>query len=319
MSFAIENKIEQGFAKIMLKDNSNNTSAEIIPSCGGILHAFKIHHNNTLLNVIDNYNDADDFAKHVTSKGFKSCKLSPFACRIKNGNYTFGGTKYTTKKFLLNGSALHGLIYDAAFEIIVQHTDEEKASVILKYKYRGDEKGYPFDYDCLIKYQLQKENALHITTEIINKSNGLMPIQDGWHPYFTFGGKIDNLQLEFQAKEKVEFDSELIPTKKLLPYDTFNSLKKIGSENFDDCFTLNFEELQPLCILRDSEKRIQLEIKPEKSYPYLQIYTPLHRDSIAIENLSAAPDAFNNAMGSITLASQEAVQFNTTYKITLLS
>src|SRR6266481_6297234 len=98
MSFAIENKTENGFAKIILTDNSNNTSAEIIPSCGAILHAFKIAHNNTSLNIIDNYNDADDFTKHVTSKGFMSCKLSPFACRIKNGTYTFDGTKYTIEK-----------------------------------------------------------------------------------------------------------------------------------------------------------------------------------------------------------------------------
>jgi len=318
MLFAIENKAEQGFNKVILKDNSNLTSVEIIPSCGAILHAFTVIHDNQPLNVVDNYDDANDLASNLTSKGFKSCKLSPFACRIKSAEYKFGETTYNIDKFLLNGSALHGLLYDAVFEVITRHVDDEKASVILKYKYKGNEKGYPFHYDCLIKYQLQKGNTLHITTEIINKSDGLIPIQDGWHPYFTFGGKIDELELEFQSKEKVEMDRDMLPTGKLFPYDTFNSLKKIGDISFDDCFALNFAECQPLCVLRDAAKKIQLEIHPSKHYPYLQIYTPPHRNSIALENLSAAPDTFNNGMGLITLAPQHATSFETTYTITLL-
>jgi aldose 1-epimerase len=317
--FIIENKNENGFAKIILRDNKSGTSAEIIPSCGAVLHAFTVTHNNELLNVIDNYNDAADFAENVATKGFKSCKLSPFVCRIKNATYKFGETNYKIEKYLLNGNALHGLLYDAPFEIITQHADEEKASIILKYKYRGNEKGYPFHYDCLIKYQLRKENELHIITEIVNKSDGLIPIQDGWHPYFKFGGKINDLQLEFQAKEKVEMDGEIIPTGKLLPYNNFNALKKIGETSFDDCFLLNFAECQPLCVLRDTNKKIQLEIRPIKSYPYLQIYIPPDRNSIAIENLSAAPDAFNNTIGLTILAAKEVIQFETTYKITSLS
>ena len=61
---------------------------------------------------------------------------------------------------------------------------------------------------------------------------------------------------------------------------------------------------QPLCVLK-SFKKIELEILPEKSYPYLQIYIPPHRNSIAIENLSGAPDGFNNEMGVTTLESGE--------------
>jgi aldose 1-epimerase len=316
--FTIENKMEDGFAIIILKDNYSNTSAEIIPSCGAVLHKFTVIHNNEPLNIIDNYHNANDFSENVTAKGFKSCKLSPFACRVKNATYKFGETTYTLDKFLLNENALHGLLYNVAFEVIIQHADAEKASVILKYKYRGNEKGYPFHYDCLIKYQLQKDNVLHITTEIINKGDGLMPIQDGWHPYFTFGGKIDDLQLEFQSKGKIEMNGEIIPTGNILLYDNFNSLQKIDQTVFDDCFVLNFAECQPLCVLRDANKKIQLEIHPSKHYPYLQIYSPPHRNSIAIENLSAAPDTFNNAIGLITLAPQQRIEFETTYKITLL-
>ena len=75
---------------------------------------------------------------------------------------------------------------------------------------------------------------------------------------------------------------------------------------------------QPMCVLRNPVKKVEIEIHPEKSYPYLQIYIPPHRKSIAIENLSGAPDAFNNGMGFITLEPGESALFKTSYQIKLL-
>ncbi|MEP7108117.1 MAG: aldose 1-epimerase [Ferruginibacter sp.] len=316
--FAIEVSIENGFDKIVLKDTLSGTSVDIIPSCGASLHAFRVLHNNSSINVIDHFESAEDFAGNVTSKGFKSCKLSPFACRLNNATYRFGGKEYTIKKFLLNESALHGLLYDAGFTVTDQYADEVSAGVALRFSYTGSDQGYPFYYDCVVAYHLKRDNELTIVTEIINKDSGLIPIQDGWHPYFTLGGKIDSLELEFQSKEMLVFNEALIPTGELLPYQEFGSLRKINDCFLDNCFTVNFAESQPLCVLRDAEKRVQIEIRPDKHYPYLQIYTPPHRNSIAIENLSAAPDAFNNKMGIIVLQPGENIIFTTTYKITPL-
>ncbi|MBC7886621.1 MAG: aldose 1-epimerase [Ferruginibacter sp.] len=316
--FAIEVSNTNSFDKIVLKDTLAKTFVDIIPSCGATLHSFTVLHNEYLLNVIDHYDSAEDFTLNVSSKGFKSCKLSPFACRLNNAAYHFGEKEYSIQKFLLNANALHGLLYDAQFAIMDHYADEASAGVALKYAYTGNDKGYPFHYDCVVAYHLKKENELSIVTEIINKDKGLIPIQDGWHPYFTFGGKIDEVQLEFQSKEKLVYNEALIPTGELVPYEEFTSLKKIGDTLFDNCFTLNFAECQPLCVLRDTKQKLQIEIRPDKHYPYLQIYTPPHRNSIAIENLSAAPDAFNNKMGLIILQPGENIIFSTTYKITSL-
>src|ERR1700712_4410798 len=108
--FVTEVNTENGFDKIVLKDITSKTFVDIIPSCGGILHSFNILHNDSFLNVIENYDSAADFTSNVTSKGFKSCKLSPFACRIKNATYHFGEKQFEIQKFILNENALHGLI-----------------------------------------------------------------------------------------------------------------------------------------------------------------------------------------------------------------
>ena len=317
--FSIKEKSENGFDKIVLCDESSGTAAEVIPACGALLNSFAILHDGVLLNLVDHYADADEFKNNAEALGFKSCKLSPFVCRMKNGRYHFGEADHTIEKFYLGKNAIHGLIYDALFTVTEIQATNENATVTMRHQYRGEDKGYPFNYDCLISYQLKKENALTVTTEIINKDEGSIPIADGWHPYFSFGSSINDLQLEFQSREILEFDEELISTGKLIPYQEFGSLKNIGDIFFDNCFTLNFAECQPMLVLRSSSQQLQLEIHPDKSYPYLQIYTPPHRKSIAIENLSAAPDAFNNAMGLITLTPGETALFKTTYKIASLT
>ena len=316
--FSIKEKKENGFDKILLIDEIAGTEVEVIPACGALLHSFAVLHDGALMNLVDHYSDANDFKKNVETKGFKSAKLSPFVCRLQNGQYFFNQSTYKIEKFYLDKNALHGLIYDAVFIVIKQTATNESATVTMKHEYRGEDKGYPFKYDCIISYELKKENALTLTTEIINKEEGAIPVADGWHPYFTFGSSINDLQLEFQSKEMLEFNDELIPTGKLFPYQEFGSLKKISEHFFDNCFTINFAECQPMLVLRDAIKKMQLEIYPDKSYPYLQIYTPPHRQSIAIENLSAAPDAFNNGMGLQVLAKGVNTIFKTTYKITSL-
>lgn len=317
--FSTQNKTENGFDKIILKDESSGTFAEVIPSCGAILHAFVTIKDGEEINVIDSYETADDFKKNVTSKGFLGCKLSPFVCRINNGNYNFEGKEFHIQKYYDRNNALHGMLYDQSFTVIDNLANEDGAKVSIKYEYRATDPGYPFNYDCIITYHLQIHNYLYVTTEVINKDENKIPIQDGWHPYFKLDAKIDDLQLQFRSFEMVEFNEELIPTGKLIPYKEFDKLKKIGDTFFDNCFTLNFSEGQPVCLLHSAEKNIELEIHTDESYPYLQVYTPSHRNSIAIENISGAPDAFNNNMGCKVLSPEESAIFTTCYKITLLT
>ena len=317
--FSIQKIHENGFEKVILQDNLSNTYATILPACGAILHDFVSKINGQVFNVIDSYISAEDFKEHVESKGFLGCKLSPFVCRIDRGIYRFGENKYKIEKYYLGKNAIHGLLYDKQYLIIGETSNELHASITMKYEYRAEDPGYPFNYDCIVTWELQSDNRLSVTTECINKDDGLIPMQDGWHPYFNLGDAADELQLEFQSKEMVEFNSELIPTQNLIAFTEFVSLKKIGNIFLDNCFTLNIDTCQPMCVLRNPAKKIQLEIHPERSYPYLQIYIPPHRKNIAIENISGAPDAFNNAMGLTTLEPGTSVIFKTSYKITHLN
>jgi aldose 1-epimerase len=185
----------------------------------------------------------------------------------------------------------------------------------MQYHYKNDDQAYPFDYNCLISYQLQKDNFLSLETVVLNTGTKLLPIADGWHPYFTLGGKTDDWKLYFAAGQMVEFDEKLIPTGNLVPNRHFTQPETINDTLLDNCFLLDGRDTRPSCTLRNPANGLTLSLFPDRHYPYLQIYTPPHKNSIAIENLSAAPDCFNNGMGLILLEPGHSQTFTLGYQV----
>jgi len=299
--------------KIIL--SSGTSTAEIWPAQGAILNSWKVNINGELLHVIDGYNDVVDFARHAESKGFRSCKLSPYVCRLNKGLYTYQGKQYHIGKFHLNGSSIHGLLYDVPFEILKQEANEQLAMVIVASRYDGGDNGYPFPYEMIITYTLI-DNKISISTEITNRHSGTIPLADGWHPYFKLGTPVNELSLQMAAEHMLEFDEALIPTGALLHDSRFTNGALLGATELDNCFLLEkLMDGQPACKLVNEKQQVQLSIFANSNYPYLQVYTPPHRQSIAIENLSAAPDVFNNNMGLILLEPGESIGFSCAYEI----
>lgn len=312
--FGIEKQYHNGFDQVVLTDRSSQTKVAIVPGCGAMLHAFAVHDGKRSMNIIDSYDSKKSFDEHREPLGFKGLKLSPFPCRITHGTYRFNNRQYRFDHILSNGSAMHGLLYKAPFRVVEEETSAAFARIGLLYEYKGDDAGYPFSYDCAVEYRLQKKNTLSITTTVKNTGTSALPVADGWHPYFTFGGRVDDLEFCFRSEEMLEF-VDLVPTGKILPYKTFSSPTRIGETMLDNSFVLDFSMKQPMCILHDPATGWQLEIRPDAGYPYLQVYIPPHRQSIAIENLSAPPDSFNNRIGLITLEAGESAVFSTQYVI----
>jgi aldose 1-epimerase len=314
MAFSINTYQDAGFEILALIDNESNARVEIIPAHGAQLHAFIIQHKGAPLNIIDSYTSLQDYQENLPDS-FKNVKLSPFACRIPDARYQWEQQTYTLQKTVAPGKAIHGLLYDAAFAVVQQDANEHFAAVILEYSYKGTDPGYPFPYTCKAEYRLEPANKLVINTTIDNQGTTAIPLMDGWHPYFTTGSPVDTLELSFASSEIVEFSAQLIPTGKLLPYSTFQESTSLAGINLDNSFILDFTQSSPLCTLHDPQKEITISFYPGKMYPILQIYIPPHRHSIAIENLTGAPNAFNNGMGLLTLDQGESMAFHTAVQV----
>lgn len=292
---------------------SPTDKVEIWPSCGAILNSWQVQLYGHTYDVIDGYDSAEDFAKRCEEKGFRSCKLSPYVCRMNNATYEHNGQTYTIGKFMDNGNALHALLYNLPFTVVASQANDNQASVTLQYDYNNDSEGYPFPYQLQVTYTLQTGNRLSIGTAFKNMGNESIPVADGWHPYFKLGKKINELWLEINEENMVEFDERLIPTGELVSDGRFSEPALIGDTELDNCYRLRSPLLGAACRLVNEEEGIQLSILTDESYPYLQLYTPPHRNSIAIENISATPDAFNNGMGLLILDAGDTAHFTTHY------
>lgn len=305
MSFDL-NILAHGRSKaIQLMDQANGTMVEI--HCkGGLMNRWTVQNEGQALELILGNEGAADFEKN----GFRSGKMSPFSCRIDGGKYQIDHQTYKFKKFYLGEHALHGIMYDAEFSILSTQLQNDYAQVILTSSYEAKDPGYPFPYEIQIQWTLYSDNLIEIKTTIINRSNEMIPLMDGWHPYFSLGGDVDQYQIEFQSNAKLLMREDLIPSGALLHENRFKDGLQIGKVHLDDCFLL--DPIRNKIKLSYAGKSIT--VTPTHNYPYLQLYTPDDRKSIAIENLSGAPDCFNNKIGLQQLEPQGQIYFETTYQ-----
>jgi len=313
MAFNIVRRLQKGWELVELEDDRLGTRVEIIPFGGAILNGWEVRNMGKRMDIIDGYSGKEDFLENVHN-GFKSAKLSPFVCRLKNGRFTWDGQEFNIQKFMLNGDGLHGIIYDAPFSVTSSGANEDQCFVEMQYDYPGDFNGFPFPYNSIIRYTLRAENQLHISTQVKSRADVAMPLSDGWHPYFKLGGKADDWWLKLASDQMLEYDSSLIPTGNYVQNKDFLEGKKIGSLKLDNGFKLNGNDSQ-YCVLKNDSNKISIEFIAETNYPFLQLYIPDHRESIAIENLSSAPDSFNNGIGLTVLQPGEEKIFEVTIQV----
>jgi aldose 1-epimerase len=312
MSFTTELIQSADDIVIHLKNLDNGICAEIL-GFGAMLNRWVFPNGSNTLNVIDGFNDTAH-ARATFTDGFKSVKLSPFVCRMRHGSFTYQDQSLKVNGPYLKGHAIHGLLCNALFQVAEYGADHEKAFVKLVHEYHGADQGYPFPYTISVVWTLSANNLLQVATTINHRHTKAIPLSDGWHPYFTTGTSVDKASLQFSGHQMLVFDDELIPTGEVVEDNRFVHGMRLKGIELDNCFVLD-QESPKLCILEDDHIRIR--IIPEDSYPYLQVYIPPHRNSIAIENLSSPPDSFNNGIGLCWLEPQTEKRFVTSYQVSL--
>jgi aldose 1-epimerase len=314
MSFTITREKDEDLALLQITDLTTGIQVRILPEAGALLHEFSIPLGNRRIQVIDNYKNLADLHKNLSSS-YKSAKLSPFVCRLSGGKYTFVGSSYEFEKKFQDGSAIHGILFDKPFTVLEKNIQEHEASVSLKYHYKKEDPAYPFDFEMTVRYTLKKGGRLLLETRVQNLSPGSIPMADGWHPYFSLEGDINSWLLSFRSRKILAFDEKLIPLGHTTDTNKFYFPRLIGDEFFDHCFLLEPDSAAPAAILKNPANGLRLSFFPDENYPYLQIYTPDNRKSIAIENLSSAPDAFNNGLGLLVMEPGSSESFSVVYQL----
>jgi aldose 1-epimerase len=305
MSFTLTKTPFGPYTKVSVRHGETGNEITIIPEMGARLNHFQVNLHGDSLDIIDGYADAHALTQGVLAKG---ALLAPFPNRVADGHYQFNDHEYQLE---INRpherNAIHGFMSDRVFVLESSHPNEDFYQLILQADCPPEE-GYPFPFSMIVKYRFGGV-WLEVETELINTGKLTMPAGFGWHPYFKTSGTIANLRLTLPEVERIEVDERLIPTGKKEKFTNFAAAHPIGTTEFDTGFRLIGEgnEVQ----LFDEMLGLYITMTfpaIDDQYQYLQIYTAPSRESIAIEPMTCAANAFNNGWGLKKLMPKESLR-----------
>ncbi len=178
---------------------------------------------------------------------------------------------------------------DKEFEVASIESNETVATIVLTYKSNGSTPGFPFSFELKLTYKISTTGSLTLSFDILNSGKILFPYGLGWHPYF----KTEQLRagiLSFPSKEFYECDERSLPVRTSV--SPLPSKFIMEDKTFDDAYSLHKAE----CAFESTSYALNFDFDSADG-SYLQVYTPPHRKSIAIEPMTCVANSFNNKIG----------------------
>lgn len=234
--------------------------------------------------------------------------LAPWPNRIRDGRWSHEGRDLQlplSEPALHNAS--HGLVRWAAWTL--EERTDHSVSLVLRLL---PQPGYPFALDLHVLYDLSAE-GLTVTVTATNIGQAPAPYAVGAHPYLTTGrGPVDDWELTLPAATRLLVDDRLIPTGREDVRDTdldFRIARPIRGTSLDTAFTdLTRDGAgRAEVAVRDTRTGDQTVLWMDEGHRWVQVFTgdalPAHpRASLAVEPLTAPPDAFNSGEDVVVLA-----------------
>ena len=241
--------------------------------------------------------------------------LFPFPGRLRGGNFRFDGKSY---QLPLNDStkqnAIHGFTPWNRWRAIEWNAEEDFAFVTGQFNLKKDlpdhVDDWPADFNLNVTYRLYRDR-LRVDAKVETIGRGPLPFGLGYHPYLRLPGVHDsdigghilwaNVNQLWEAKES-------LPTGRTIPIPrelNFQVPRAIGATQFDHIFTdiqipaTGLESLIEIATLSHPQSAMQMTLRADPAFRELVLFTPTHRQAIAIEPYTCSADAANLATRGI--------------------
>lgn len=237
--------------------------------------------------------------------------LAPWPNRVRGGRWTLDGEPQqldlTEPKL---GNASHGLLRNTAYQVI-----EQTADAVTLGAFVAPQHGWPFALDTWVRYALEQD-GLTVTHGVRNRAGRPAPWAVGAHPYFRVGEvAMEELRLTISGTRRLVLDDAAIPIDEVPVEGTEYDLRS-GAQLADVDVNTAFGDLgiegergdvASLTAPDDSA----VTIWHDAAFGWCQAYTP--RDfprsdadgglglAVALEPMTAAPDALNSGDGLVWL------------------
>lgn len=284
-------QVDASFNHYVVSNNSG-TKAVIYPVLGASLQQFYVNETPIINNIIGTV------AAPKLLNSSCSAVLFPFANRINKGQYNYEGTAYQLAcNETSRGHAMHGLVYRQAFDFLDSTIKEDTATIRFVYEQDDQAAGFPFPFKTILTYTLRNEGLI-LEVAVENIGTKRFPFSLGWHPYF-YSKNLEKSVLLMNSQEQIQTDKRMIPTG--IQANNFPNPLPLDRQQFDTGFVLETPEIQ----YKTPDYDLKMTIDQEMDQPYVQLYIPKHRQSIAIEPMTAATDCYNNGWGTRELLPQK--------------
>jgi aldose 1-epimerase len=258
------------------------------------------------ISVIEGFKTPEELVE--TAWG-KSIILFPFPNRLKDGEYTHEGKTY---QFPINnattGNAIHGFSSNVKMDVAAVETTENEGKLTCTYTHDGSHEGYPFRFSFKITFILRGP-FLDVDMSITNDDFTTIPVGLGWHPYFRLSEKSDDTFLQMPDCQLVMIDERMIPTGEKTDFTDFNTATQIKDSFLDNGFYIKNQTQNAEVILSSPVGTLTCwQETGVGKWNFVQVFTPPHRMSIAVEPMTCNVDAFNNKDGLTILKPHETLQ-----------
>jgi aldose 1-epimerase len=248
----------------------------------------------------------DGYSVHELAESGRGQLLIPWPNRIRDGSYELDGRRHQLPlNELGRNNAIHGLVRWSSWGV----AEQDASRVVLEHLLHP-QPGYPFSLALSAEYSLLPD-GLTVRTHATNVGDETAPYGAGAHPYLAVDTDgVDDAVLRVPANSVLQADERAIPVGSGLVKGTeldFRESKPIGDARLDHCFT-------DLDRGEDGRARAELggtTLWVDEAYPYLMVFTgdglpDRARQSVAVEPMTCAPNAFSSGDGLVLLEPGES-------------
>ena len=239
--------------------------------------------------------------------------LFPFPGRLREGTLPANGKSY---QLPLNDStkqhAIHGFTPRNAWRVGGLKTTGESASITGLFDLENELPAalglWPASFALSLTYRLFVDR-LAVEASVTNRGSEPLPFGLGYHPYFRLPGVTDadvgGHLLQANVQQVWEADANNLPTGvklELPPELDFRSPRPIGNTALDHVFTgvpSSISGLVEMAALSHPQALGRLRIFADAAFRELVLFTPAHRQAVAIEPYTCSADASNLAARGI--------------------
>jgi aldose 1-epimerase len=238
--------------------------------------------------------------------------LAPWPNRVRDARWVHAGVpQQLDVTDPSRGNAIHGLLRNTAYRVL-ERTD---AAVTLGAMIHPQH-GWPFLLETTVRYALD-DDGLTVTHTARNLGTARAPWAVGSHPYLRAGAApVEQLTLEVRAERYLELDDRLVPVavRDIEPGGAFDLAASRVLGQLD--LNVGYQDVATgpagaaVLTAPDGARTVVWQDEP---FRWLQVYTP--RDfphvaadgsetpalAVAIEPMTAAPDALNSGEGLVWL------------------